>query len=58
MFNPGARKGLVVSVLAALPLEKRPSIHCAGGWVGLKAGLDGSGKSRFHRGLNPGLSSL
>jgi hypothetical protein len=25
---------------AALPLGKRPSTHCTGGWVGPMAGLD------------------
>jgi hypothetical protein len=32
--------------LAALSPEKRPGIHCTGGWVGPKAGLDGCGRSR------------
>ena len=32
-------------------------LHCIGGWVGPKAGLDGCGKSRPHRGSNPGPSS-
>ena len=32
--------------LAALPPGRRPSIHCIGGWVGLRAGLEGCGKSR------------
>ena len=31
---------------AALPPGKRPGIHCVGGWVGRRAGLDGCGKSR------------
>jgi hypothetical protein len=31
---------------AALPQGKRPGIHCIGGWVGTRAGLDGCGKSR------------
>jgi hypothetical protein len=26
------------------PSEKRPGTHCTGGWVALRAGLDGSGK--------------
>ena len=30
---------------AALPPGKRPGTHCAGGWVGPRAGLDGCGKS-------------
>ena len=33
----------------ALPPE-RPGTHCIGGWVGPRAGLDGCGKSRLHRG--------
>ena len=31
---------------AALPPGKRPGIHCVGGWVGRRAGLDGCVKSR------------
>jgi hypothetical protein len=31
---------------AALPPEKRHNTHCVGGWLGLRTGLDGSGKSR------------
>jgi len=34
------------------PLE-RPGIHCIGGWVGFKAGLDGCGKSRPPPGFDP-----
>ena len=34
---------------AALPPGKRPDIHCIGGWMGLRAGLDGCGKSRPQR---------
>jgi hypothetical protein len=45
-------------VPSALPPGKRPNTHCTGGWVGLGAGLDRSGKSRPHRGSNPGPSSL
>jgi hypothetical protein len=33
----------------ALRPGKRPVAHCTGGWVGLKASLDGCGKLRFHR---------
>jgi len=29
--------------------RKRPSIHCIGGWVGPRAGLDWCGKSRPHQ---------
>jgi hypothetical protein len=28
---------------------ERPGTHCIGGWVGPRAGLDGSGKARPHR---------
>jgi len=34
---------------AALPTGKRLSTHCIGGWVDLRARLDGCGKSRPHR---------
>jgi hypothetical protein len=37
--------------LAAVPLPlppQRPGTHCIGGWVGLRAGLDGCGKTRSH----------
>ena len=34
----------------------RPGIHCIGGWVGPRAGLDGCGKSRPHRDSIPGPS--
>ena len=41
------------------PLYPRegPGTHCIGGWVGLRAGLDGCGKSRPHRDSIPGPSS-
>ena len=38
---------------AALPRE-RLDTRCVGGWVGLRVGLDGCGKSRQHRVLIPG----
>jgi hypothetical protein len=38
---------------AALPLGNRPGIHCIGGWVGPRAGLDGCGKSRPPLGFDP-----
>ena len=38
---------------ATLPPGKRHVTHCTGGWVVLEATLDGSGKSRPHRGSNP-----
>ena len=37
--------------------RERPGIHCTGGWVGPKAGLDGCGKSRPHRDPIPGPSA-
>ena len=37
--------------------QERPGTHCTGGWVGLRAGLDGCGKSRLHRDSIPGRSS-
>ena len=36
---------------------KRPGTHCTEGWVDPRAGLDGCGKSRPHRGSIPGPSS-
>ena len=39
-----------------LPRE-RPGTHFTGGWVGRRAGLDKSGKSRSHRDSIPGPSS-
>jgi hypothetical protein len=33
-------------VPTALPTGNKPGIHCIGGWVGPRAGLDGCGKSR------------
>ena len=38
---------------AALPPGERPGTHCIGGWVGLRAGLDGCGKSRPPPGFDP-----
>ena len=37
--------------------RERPGTHCAGGWVGLRAGLDRCGKSRSQRDSIPGPSS-
>ena len=37
---------------ALYPLE-RPITHCAGGWVGPRAGLDRCGKSRPPPGFDP-----
>jgi hypothetical protein len=42
---------------AALPPGKRPVVHCIGGWVGHRAGLDGCGKSRPHQDSIPEPSS-
>ena len=42
----------------ALPLGKRRTIHCTGGWVGLRASLDGCVKSRLIRSSIPALSSF
>jgi hypothetical protein len=39
---------LIATPRPLYPLEKADS-HCIGGWVGLRAGLDGCGKSRSHR---------
>ena len=38
-----------------LPLypRERPGTHCIGGWVGLRAGVDGCGKSRLPPGFDP-----
>jgi hypothetical protein len=54
----GARKGWVVSTTPR-PLYPREILgtHCTGGWVGPRAGLDGHGKSTFHRDSIPGPSS-
>ena len=41
---------------AALSPE-RSGTHCTGGWVGHRAGLDGSGKFRYHRDSIPRQSS-
>ena len=38
---------------AALPPGKGPGFHCAGGWVGPRASLNGCGKSRHRRCPNP-----
>ena len=38
--------------LAALPLGKIPD-HCTGGWVGIRASLDGHRKSNPPPGFNP-----
>jgi hypothetical protein len=43
-------------VPAALSPGKGPGTHCTEGWVGPRAGLDGSGKSRPLRDSIPGPS--
>jgi hypothetical protein len=48
--------GWVVTLRPLYPLE-RPGTNFIGGWVGLRAGLDGCGKSHLHRDLIPGPSS-
>ena len=42
---------------AAFYPQERHGIHCTGGWVGPRAGLDRCWKSRFHRDSIPGPSS-
>jgi hypothetical protein len=39
--------------LAALYRRERPGIHCTGGWVGPRAGLDGGRKISFPPGFDP-----
>jgi len=53
-LNLGARCGRVVNATPRplYPLE-RPGTHCTGGWVGPRAGLDESGKSRHPPGFDP-----
>jgi hypothetical protein len=41
---------------AALPPGKKPGIHDTGGWVGLRASLDGYEKSRPHLDSMPGAN--
>jgi hypothetical protein len=50
----GARRGWVVSTTPR-PLypRERPGIHCTGGWVGPRAGLDVCEKSRPPTGFDP-----
>ena len=46
-FNLGARWGWVFNATPRpLYLRRRPGIHCIGGWVGPRTGLDGCGNSR------------
>ena len=46
--------GWSASRLCRLYPRERPGIHCTGGWVGPRAGLDRWGKSRPHRDSIPG----
>ena len=43
---------------AALPPGKNPGTRYIAGWVGLRAGLDGCGKSRPHRDSIPDRPAL
>ena len=36
-----------------LYLQEIPDTHCVGGWVGLRAGLDGCGKYHLLPGFDP-----
>ena len=57
-FNLGAKLGWMVNATARpLPPRERPGAHCIGGWVDLRAGLDGCRKSLPHRDAIPGPSS-
>jgi len=58
LCNLGTRWEWVVNATPR-PLypRERPGTHCTGGWVCLRAGLDGYGKSRPHRDSIPGTSS-
>ena len=38
----------MVNALTALPPGKRCYIHCTGGWVGPRAGLESCGRSHLH----------
>ena len=51
--------GWVVSAMARLPPPpwECTSTHCIGGWVGLRAGVVGCGKSRLRWDSIPGPSS-
>jgi hypothetical protein len=49
---------MVIATPRPLYPRKRPGTHCIGGWVGLRAGLDGWGKSRPRRDSIPDRSAL
>jgi hypothetical protein len=59
LFNLGGRRGWVANTTTR-PLYPKvsPCTHCIGGWVGLSAGVDGSGKSLPYRDLIPGQSEF
>jgi hypothetical protein len=42
-------RGVMLAARPGLYSRERPVTHCTGGWMGLRAGLDGHGKSRSHR---------
>ena len=48
---------VVNATLRPLYPRERPGAHCIGGWVGLRVGLDGCGKSRLHWDSIPELPS-
>jgi hypothetical protein len=58
--RPRYKLGRMVSVTPRprfIPGEKNPGIHCTGGWVGLRAGLDTQAIDKFLyfcRGYNSG----
>jgi len=58
IFDLNTRRGWGVSVTPRPHLTpgKDPGTNCTGGWVGLRAGLDGCGKSRPNRDSIPGPS--
>jgi hypothetical protein len=50
----GVEVGGQLHVPPTIPSGKKAGTHCAGGWVGPKAGMDGCRKSRSHRDSIPG----
>jgi len=55
-FNLAARLGVVNATPRPLYPRQRPGTHCIGGWVDLRAGLDGCGISHPHWDSIPGPS--
>jgi hypothetical protein len=59
-LNLGTRRGWVVSITPRprfTPGQRAPGIHCTGGWVGPRAGLDAEARGKILwvcRGSNPG----